>query len=198
MNRYVLAISGASGQPLGECALKLLLNQGNNVDLIISKGTYLVNKAEQQISIPVDPQKQREFWLERLGVTNGSLKCHKWDDLAASISSGSYKTKAMLIIPCSMGTVGRIASGISQDLISRCADVHLKEKRPLVIAPREMPWNIIHLENLTRLAKAGAQISPPIPSWYTNPTTLEQMTEFIIVRIFDSLGENLKEVPRWQ
>jgi len=96
-----------------------------------------------------------------------------------------------------MGTLGRIASGFSLDLIERCADVHLKEKRPLIISPRESPFNLIHLENLKRLATSGATIVPPIPAWYTNPETIEDLIDFIVVRLFDSLGENLDNINRW-
>ena len=103
----------------------------------------------------------------------------------------------MVIVPCSMGTLGRIASGFSLDLIERCADVHLKENRPLIISPRESPFNLIHLENLNILARAGATIVPPIPAWYTNPKTIEDIIDFIVVRLFDSLGEDLENINRW-
>ena len=96
-----------------------------------------------------------------------------------------------------MGTLGRIASGVSLDLIERCADVHLKENRPLILSPRESPLNLIHIENITRLAIAGASIVPPIPAWYTNPQTIEDIIDFIVVRLFDSLGEDLNYIKRW-
>ena len=91
-----------------------------------------------------------------------------------------FARAAMVIVPCSMGTVGRINAGVAMDLIERCADVHLKERRPLVIAPREMPFNLIHLRNLTALAEAGATIAPPIPAWYTQPKTLDDMIDFVV------------------
>ena len=96
-----------------------------------------------------------------------------------------------------MGTLGRIASGFSLGLIERCADVHLKENRPLIISPRESPFNLIHIENIKRLATAGALIVPPIPAWYTNPKTINDMIDFIVVRLFDSLGEDLDDIERW-
>jgi 4-hydroxy-3-polyprenylbenzoate decarboxylase len=104
----------------------------------------------------------------------------------------------MLILPATMGTVGRLAAGVAQDLIERCADVHLKEARPLVIAPREMPWNLIHLRNLTTLAEAGARIAPPIPAWYHQPTSLDDMVDFLVARILDVLGYQLGDLRRWQ
>ena len=97
-----------------------------------------------------------------------------------------------------MGTLGRISSGFSLDLIERCADVHLKENRPLIISPRESPFNLIHIENISRLAKAGALIVPPIPAWYTNPKSIEEMIDFIVVRLFDSLGDELEQIKRWE
>ncbi len=197
MEPYVLAISGASAQPLAERALQLLLNNDRNVDLILSKGAHQVWTAEQGIKIPIDSETQEQFWRERLGAKSGTLRCHHWNDQSASIASGSYRTKAMLIIPCSMGTVGRINSGFALNLIERCADVHLKERRPLVIAPREMPLSLIHLRNLTHLAEAGAIISPPIPAWYSNPQTLDDMVDFLISRIFDVLNESLVPINRW-
>ena len=194
---YVLAVTGASAQPLAERALLRLLQQERAVHLVLSRGAHEVFRAEQGLSIPVDPEQQERFWRERLQVNSGSLQCHRWNDQAASIASGSYRTKAMVIVPCSMGTVGRINAGVAMDLIERCADVHLKERRPLVIAPREMPFNLIHLRNLTALAEAGATIAAPIPAWYSQPTSLDDMVDFLVVRLFDGLEENLAPLRRW-
>lgn len=195
---YVLAVTGASAQPLAERALQLLLRRGRQVELIISRGGHEVWSAEAGLRIPVDPEQQQRFWRERLAVETGGLRCHRWNDQAASIASGSVRTRGMVIVPCSMGTVGRIAAGVATDLVERCADVHLKEGRPLVIAPREMPWNLIHLRNLTTLAEAGARIAPPIPAWYTQPKTLEEMVDFLVVRLFDGLDEDLAPIRRWR
>jgi 4-hydroxy-3-polyprenylbenzoate decarboxylase len=193
----VLAISGASGQPLAERALQLLLNAGERVDLVTSRGAMLVWQAELGLRLPVEPDQQEQFWRERTGSTTGQLCCHRWNDQAASIASGSYRTRGMVILPASMGCVGRIASGVATDLLERAADVHLKESRPLVICPRETPWNLIHLRNLTALAEAGARIAPPVPAWYHQPRTLEEMVDFLVVRIFDGLGDDLAPLRRW-
>jgi len=195
---YVLAVSGASAQQLAERALELLLANHHHVHLILSRGAHEVWKAELGVHVPVDPDSQAAFWRKRLRCTDGQLTCHRWNDQAASIASGSVRTQGMVILPCSMGSVGRIASGIATDLVERCADVHLKEGRPLVIAPREMPWNLIHLRNLTTLAEAGARIAPPIPAWYTQPKSLDDMVDFLVVRLFDGLGESLKPIQRWR
>ena len=195
---YVLGVSGASAQPLAERALQLLLRQERTVHLIMSRGAHEVWLAEQSIQVPVDPELQERFWRSRLNVETGSLICHRWGDQAATIASGSVATRGMVIVPCSMGTVGRIAAGVASDLLERCADVHLKEGRPLVLAPREMPWSLIHLRNLTTLAEAGARIAPPIPAWYSQPQNLSEMVDFLVVRLFDSLGEDLSPLNRWQ
>ena len=198
MSSYVLAVSGASAQQIAERSIQLLLSNNHDLDLILSRGAYEVWQAERGIGVPTDPTMQATFWRQRLNVSNGNLTCHRWNNQAATIASGSYQTEGMLIVPCSMGAVGRISSGIATDLIERCADVHLKEGRPLVIAPREMPWNLIHLRNLTALAEAGARIAPLIPGWYTNPTNLDEMVDFLVMRLFDTLGETLTKIPRWQ
>ena len=197
MHPYVLAVTGASAQLLAERALLRLLQQERSVHLVLSRGAHEVFRAEQGLSVPVEPEQQERFWRDRLQVNSGTLQCHRWNDQAASIASGSYRTKAMVIVPCSMGTVGRINAGVATDLIERCADVHLKERRPLVIAPREMPFNLIHLRNLTALAEAGATIAAPIPAWYSQPTSLDDMVDFLVVRLFDGLEEDLAPLRRW-
>ena len=197
MTSIVLAITGASAMQLGERTTQLLLKNNKNVDLILSKGAYEVAKSERNMNIPVEPKRQVDFWRNKLSVHSGILNCHRWNDHSSSIASGSHKTKGMIIVPCSMGTLGRISAGFSLDLIERCADVHLKEKRPLIISPRESPFNLIHLENLKKLAIAGATIVPPIPAWYTNPKTIEDIIDFICVRLLDSLGEDLDNIKRW-
>jgi 4-hydroxy-3-polyprenylbenzoate decarboxylase len=197
MDPVVLAVSGASAMPLAERGLQLLLEAGETVELIVSRGALGVWLAEQGVRIPAEPDLQLRFWRERTGVSTGSLRCHRWNDQAAAIASGSFRTRGMVILPASMGTVGRIASGVALDLVERVADVHLKEGRPLVIAPREMPWNLVHLRNLTALAEAGARIVPPIPAWYHRPTSLEEMVDFLVIRVFDGLGYDLGALRRW-
>ncbi len=198
MNSIVIAITGASAMQIGERSLQLLLENNRSVDLILSKGAYEVAKSERNINIPVEPNAQCQFWRTKLEVQSGKLSCYRWNDHSASIASGSHKTKGMVIVPCSMGTLGRIASGFSLDLIERCADVHLKENRKLIISPRESPFNLIHLRNMVALVESGARIVPCIPAWYTKPKSLEEMIDFMVVRLFDSLGYELKIIQRWE
>ena len=194
----VLAISGASAQPLAERALQLLLEAGETVEVVTSKGAIGVWQAELGIRVPLEPRAQEAFWRERTGMAGGQLRCHRWNDQSVGIASGSFRTKGMVILPASMGTVGRIASGVALDLVERAADVHLKEGRPLVICPRETPWNLIHLRNLTTLAEAGARIAPPVPAWYHQPQSIEDMVDFLVIRVFDVLGYDLGNLNRWQ
>ena len=194
----VLAISGASAQPLAQRALQLLLEAGETVEVVTSKGAIGVWQAELGIRVPLEPRAQEAFWRERTGMAGGQLRCHRWNDQSVGIASGSFRTKGMVILPASMGTVGRIASGVALDLVERAADVHLKEGRPLVICPRETPWNLIHLRNLTTLAEAGARIAPPVPAWYHQPQSIENMVDFLVIRVFDVLGYDLGNLNRWQ
>jgi len=196
MDPVVLAVTGASAMPLAERGLQLLLEAGETVELVASRGAIGVWLAEQGVRIPSEPDLQTRFWRERTGISTGQLRCHRWNDQAAAIASGSFRTRGMVILPASMGTVGRIASGVALDLVERVADVHLKEGRPLVIAPREMPWSLVHLRNLTTLAEAGARIAPPIPAWYHRPTSLEEMVDFLVIRVFDGLGYDLGSLRR--
>jgi 4-hydroxy-3-polyprenylbenzoate decarboxylase len=193
----VLAVSGASAQPLAERALQLLLQAGESVELVVSRGAIGVWQAELGVRVPNEPEAQEAFWRERTGCQGGALVCHRWNDQSAAIASGSHRTRGMVILPCSMGSVGRIAAGVATDLLERCADVHLKEGRPLVICPRETPWNLIHLRNLTTLAEAGARIAPPVPAWYHQPKSLEDMVDFLVIRVFDCLGYDLGQLRRW-
>lgn len=139
MDPVVLAVTGASAMPLAERGLQLLLEAGETVELVASRGALGVWLAEQGVRIPAEPDLQARFWRDRTGVATGQLRCHRWNDQAAAIASGSFRTRGMVILPASMGTVGRIASGVALDLVERVADVHLKEGRPLVISPGKCP-----------------------------------------------------------
>ena len=194
----VLAVSGASAQPLAQRALQLLLEAGEAVELVTSRGAIGVWQAELGLRVPSEPDPQEAFWRERTAVSTGQLRCHPWIDQTAGIASRSFKTRGMVILPASMGTVGRIASGVALDLVERAADVHLKEGRPLVICPRETPWSLVHLRNLTALAEAGARIAPPVPAWYHQPQSIEDMVDFLVIRVFDVLGYELGNLRRWQ
>ncbi len=194
----LLAVCGASAQVLALRALQLLLEGGHCVDLVLSRGAFEVWRAEMGVVLPVAPKEQEQVLRQHCGTSKGELRCYRWNDQAAPMASGSYRSRGMLILPATMGTVGRVAAGIATDLIERCADVQLKEARQLVIAPREMPWNLIHLRNLTALAEAGARIAPPIPAWYHQPESLNDMVDFLVIRILDLFGYELGTLRRWE
>ena len=195
----ILGITGASGLIYAVRALKFLLEADYAIELVASKSAYMVWQAENQIRMPPEPDQQEQFWRQQAGVsTGGKLICHRWGDIGATLASGSFRTLGMVIIPCSMSTVAKIAMGLSSDLLERSADVQLKEGRQLVIVPRETPFSLIHLRNLTTLAEAGARIVPAIPAWYHNPHTIEDLVDFVVARALDQLDIDCIPINRWQ
>lgn len=195
----ILGITGASGLIYAVRALKFLLLADYAIELVASKSTYMVWQAEQEIRMPTEPDQQEQFWREQAGVlTGGKLICHRWGDVGATVASGSFRTLGMVIMPCSMSTVAKIATGLSSDLLERAADVQLKEGRQLVIVPRETPFSLIHLRNLTALAEAGARIVPAIPAWYHNPQTIEDLVDFVVARVLDQLNIDCIPINRWK
>ncbi len=195
----ILAVSGASGLIYAVRSLKFLLEADYAIELVASKAVYMVWQAEQNVRMPPDSVQQEQFWRQQAGVeTAGKLVCHPWGDVGANIASGSFRTLGMIVIPCSMSTVAKLAAGLSSDLLERAADVQLKEGRKLVLVPRETPFSLIHLRNLTALAEAGARIVPAIPAWYHNPQTIEDLVDFVVARALDQLGIDCVPIDRWQ
>ena len=195
----ILGVSGASGLIYAVRALKHLLNADHAIELVASKAAYMVWLEEEGIKMPPDPVQQEKFWREKAGVPiGGKLTCHAFSNVGANIASGSFRTIGMLVIPCSMSTVGKIAAGLSSDLLQRAADVQLKEGRKLVLVPRETPFNLIHLRNLTSLAEAGARIVPASPAWYHHPKTIEDLVDFVVARALDQLDIDCVTIDRWK
>lgn len=195
----ILGVSGASGLIYAVRSLKFLLEADYQIELVASKSTYMVWQAEQNIRMPPEPVQQEKFWRQQCGVeTSGKLTCHPWSDVGANIASGSFRTLGMLIIPCSMSTVAKLAAGLSSDLLERAADVQLKESRKLVLVPRETPFSLIHLRNLTTLAEAGTRIVPAIPAWYHHPQTIEDLVDFVVARALDQLEIDCVPLDRWK
>ena len=131
------------------------------------------------------------------GLGAGRLVYHHYQDFAAGIASGSFRTGGMVIIPCSMSTLGAIAGGITTNLITRAADVHLKERRKLILVPRETPLSLIHLENMLTVTRAGAVVLPAMPGWYHRPRRLDDVINFVVARICDQLGIDNRLIARW-
>lgn len=195
----ILGVSGASGLIYAVRAIKHLLTAGYTIELVASKASYQVWQAEQNIQMPGDPLAQAEFWRHQAGVlTEGELRCHRWGDVGATIASGSYRCAGMVVMPCSMSTVAKLAVGMSSDLLERAADVQIKEGKTLVVVPRETPFSLIHLRNLTALAEAGVRIVPAIPAWYHNPQSVEDLVDFVVARALDQLAIDCVPLTRWQ
>ena len=197
----IVAISGASGTVYGIRLLQFLLENNYKVEFAISESASKVAKSELNLHLSTNPdvlKKQVETYCCTSLPLHSQLTIWSHDDIAASISSGSYRTSAMIIIPASMGTIGAIASGTSDNLITRAADVCLKERRKLILVPREMPFSTIHLENLTRLSIAGAIIAPACPGFYHNPKDLNDVTDFVVGKVLDLIGIDHSLFKRWR
>jgi flavin prenyltransferase len=195
----IIGVSGASGLIYAVRTLKHLLAADYAIELVASKAAYMVWSEEEDIRMPAEPVQQEQFWRQQCGVeTGGKLNCHTWGNVGANIASGSFRTLGMLVIPCSMSTVAKLAAGIGSDLLERSADVQLKEGRKLVIVPRETPLSLIHLRNLTTLAEAGARIVPAIPAWYHKPKTIEDLVDFVVGRALDQFEIDCVPFERWK
>ncbi len=193
----VLAFTGASGAPYGVRLLEVLLRQGRTVHLTISPAAAEVFERELSRRVHLDHFELQDLLGEKSADLPGRVEYHSHCDFQAGIASGSFLTAGMVICPCSMGTVAAIAGGLSQNLIHRAADVHLKERRPLILVPRETPLNVIQLRNLTICARAGAVVLPAMPAFYTRPQTLQDQIDFIVGRICDQLGVEHQLMRRW-
>lgn len=191
----VLAITGASGAPYALRLLRLLDRAAHPVQLTISPSGAEVLKAECGIDLDLNPER---FDFRAFGELEGSrLVYHHHADFAAGIASGSFPTAGMVVCPCSMSTLAAVAHGFGTNLITRAADVHLKERRRLVLVPRETPLNLVHLENMAAVTRAGAVVLPAMPGFYHRPRGLEDLVDFMVGRISDHLGLGLEVGPRW-
>jgi 4-hydroxy-3-polyprenylbenzoate decarboxylase len=225
MNDLVVAMTGASGCIYAVRLLEVLLAIGRNVHLTISPAAVQVFWQELGTAIDLDDFDQSQLLpsandapddtklnllrgsgpathvmssvFSEEDVTSGTLTYHHFQDFSSGIASGSFLTDGMVICPCSMGTLGSLASGQSANLIHRAANVHLKERRKLILVPRETPLSGIQLENMKRLADAGAVILPAMPGFYHSPVTIHDLVDFVVGRICDQLGIELDLMKRW-
>lgn len=225
MQDIVVALTGASGAIYAVRLLQVLLAVGRTVHLTISPAAAQVLRHELGIKIDLEKFDQDQLLHEdpelsagdKLGtirpgdtssfvissvlsdstVSGNRLQYHHHEDFSAGIASGSFPTAGMVICPCSMGTLAGIANGLSKNLIQRAADVHLKERRKLIVVPRETPLGSIQLENMKRLADAGAIVLPAMPAFYHNPTTIHDLIDFVVSRICDQLEINQDLIKRW-
>ncbi|HLY11566.1 MAG TPA: flavin prenyltransferase UbiX [Planctomycetota bacterium] len=184
--RFVLAITGGSGVSYGRRLLDCLAATGAAVHLILSEAGQKVIAHELQL--PLDLNDGPGVIRGLLGHDAPTVQYHHYKDLEVAVASGSYKTDGMAIVPCSGGTLGRIACGASSNLIERAAEVCLKERRKLILVPRETPYSEIMIENMLRVTRAGAIVLPASPGFYAGETRVEQMIDFIVSRVLDQLG----------
>lgn len=192
-----LAFTGASGMPYGIRLLEILLAQGVRVYLLYSQVAQIVAQQEMNLMLPSRAQEAEAFFNDYFKVEKGLLKVFGREEWFAPVASGSNPADAMVICPCTMGTLSAVASGLNQKLIERAADVMLKEKRKLILVPREMPFSTIHLENMLRLARCGAIILPANPGFYHHPQSIQDIVDFVVARILDHLGIAHTLMPRW-
>jgi 4-hydroxy-3-polyprenylbenzoate decarboxylase len=194
----VLAMTGASGAPYGVRLLEVLLRAGRTVHLTLSPAAVEVVEQEMDRRVSIDCFALRDLLGEAAALAApGQVVYHDYRDYRAGIASGSFLTAGMVICPCSMGTTAAIAHGLSQNLIHRAADVHLKERRRLILVPRETPLSLVQLGNLSRCVEAGAVVLPAMPAFYTRPQSLQDLVDFVVGRICDQLGVAHQLHQRW-
>jgi len=195
--RITLAMTGASGAPYGLRLLDCLVQEEREVHFLISKAAQLVLATETDVSLPAKPQAMQAFLSEYTGAAPGQIRVYGKEDWMAPPASGSGAPGAMVVVPCSTGTLSAIACGASNNLIERAADVALKERRPLILVPREAPYSAIHLENMLKLSRLGAVILPASPGFYHQPRTVDDLVDFVVARILNLLGIPQDMLPRW-
>lgn len=192
-----LALTGASGLAYGLRLLECLLAQGTHVRLLVSQAAHVVAAQELGQTLPSRPAELERWLLERHPGHAGNLRVFGREDWFAPVASGSGVSEAMVVCPCSMGTLAAIAQGLSDNLIERAADVTIKEGRKLILVPRETPFSALHLENMLKLSRLGAVILAANPGFYHHPQRIEDLIDFIVARILDQLGMQNELVPRW-
>lgn len=191
--RLVVGVTGASGAIYAQRFLREAARRYDEVLLILSEQAIQVAATE----LGVAPRRENFSTLDWLGEEFANIRLLDSKNYFTPPASGSYRHDGMVIVPCSMGTAGRIAHGISDDLLTRSADVCLKEGRKLILIPREMPWNLIMLRNMTQLAEAGATICPACPAWYHKPGSLEELADTVVARILQLLGQEQGLTREW-
>ncbi len=192
-----LAITGASGAHYALRLLQCLIEAGETVWLMVSEPGQIVVGMETDVKLPGRPAEIQRFLGERYGAHPGQLRVFGQKEWTAPVASGSSVPRALVVCPCTMGTLAGIAAGVSDNLILRAADVVLKEGRKLVLVPRETPFSAIHLENMLKLARLGAVVLPPNPGFYHRPQSLDDIVDFVVARILDQLDIPHTLSRRW-
>lgn len=196
-DRITIAFTGASGAAYGLRLLEVLLKADKTVYLLISSPARVVIATETDVQLPARNEDVRDFFCNSFAVAKDKLHVFNREQWMAPIASGSSAPDAMVVCPCSTGTLSAIACGASRTLLERSADVMLKEQRKLILVPREMPLSAIHLENMLKLAKLGVTIMPASPAFYNKPTSVSCLVDFVVARILDHLQIQHTLAPRW-
>lgn len=192
-----LAFTGASGMPYGMRLLECLLEADVSVYLLVSSAAQIVAKQELDLTLPGRASELETLLTTQYAARPGQLRVFGREEWFAPVASGSNPADAMVICPCTMGTLAAIAQGMSDNLIERAADVSIKEQRKLILVPRETPYSAIHLENMLKLARLGVVILPPNPGFYHHPQSIEDMVDFVVARILDQLHIPHQLMARW-
>ncbi len=199
MSKYIVAISGASGSIYGVRTIKELASIGHTVIVTASREGLSILKDEVGFDWAGGDENETAYRIQTdLNLELGAAIFHSEDNLYAPISSGSYRTEGMFVVPCSMKTLAGIANGYANNLIERAADVMLKEKRPLLLMPRETPLSPIHIENMLKLSRLGVHMLPAMPGFYNRPATIEDMVNSMVGRALDLMGIENDLYKRWE
>lgn len=195
--RVTLAVTGASGAQYALRLLECLVRADVEVFFLISQAAQLVVATETELQLPPKPQALEAFLTEHYQARAGQIRVFGKQDWMSPVASGSGAPSAMVVCPCSTGTLSAIACGASNNLIERAADVALKERRQLILVPRESPYSTIHLENMLRLSQMGAVILPASPGFYHQPQSIDELVDFVVARILNQLGIEQDLLKRW-
>jgi len=197
MKQMIIAMTGASGAAYGMRLIQRLANAGIKQHLLFSDAARVVLKQELDLSLPEATEDVAAAVASHLGISSELLKHYHQTDWFSPTASGSAGIRHMVVIPCSMGSLARIAGGVSDNLIERAADVMLKERGNLILVPRETPLSSIHLEHMLKLSRMGVDLIPAMPGFYHRPESVDQLIDFVVDRVMDHLGVNSEEVKRW-
>lgn len=193
----VLALTGASGMPYAIRLMEKILESGSRLYLLYSSVAQIVIRQEMGLSLPSRAQDAQEYFRERFKDLPGKLRVFGREEWFSPVTSGSNPPDAMVVCPCTMGSLAAFAAGMSQNVIERAVDVVLKERKKLIIVPRETPFSSMHLENMLKLSRAGAVILPANPGFYHQPKTVDDIVDYIVARILDHLDIAQDISPRW-
>ena len=192
-----LAMTGASGAIYGLRLLECLIQAGEQVYFLASRPALMVVATETALQLPARPEAMAAMLRQRYGAAPDQLRVFGPDDWTAPVASGSAPPRAMVVCPCSSGSLAAIAQGISNTLVHRAADVMIKERRRLILVPRETPLSVIHLQNMLTLAQSGVTVLPASPAFYHHPKTIEDLVDFVVARVLTHLGIPQEIGPKW-